>query len=385
MMKFFSGKLTIGILGGGQLGKMLLNITRQWDVQTKVMDPSNQAPCKIGSNEFVKADLMDYDAVIKFGKDLDILTIEIENVNTDALADLEKQGVKVYPQASILKIIQDKCVQKEFYRKNDIPTASFQQFESKEFLKDAVAKGFISFPFVWKSESMGYDGYGVKIVRSNEDLENVSRVSCIVEDLVSIDKELAIIVCRSAKGETKSYPCVEMEFHPEANQVEYVLSPARISKVLAKKAEEVALSVSKALKHVGLLAVELFLTKEGEIWVNEVAPRPHNSGHYSIEAAYTSQYEQHIRAIMDLPLGNTENKVAAVMVNLVGKEGYTGPVYYKNIELILAIDGVKPHIYGKKETRPFRKMGHITIINKNLDFARKIAEEVKEIIEVITK
>ncbi len=385
MMRFFSGKHTIGILGGGQLGKMLLSITRQWDIQTKVMDPDDQAPSKISCNQFVQADLMDYDAVINFGKDLDIITIEIENVNADALDVLEKQGVKVYPQASVLKIIQNKCHQKEFYQKNGIPTASFQLFESKELLKDAVVRGFVSFPFVWKSESMGYDGYGVKIVRSNQDLENISEGACIAEDLVSIDKELGIIVCRSPKGETQSYPCVEMEFHPEANQVEYVLSPARISKALAKKAEKVALAVSKAFKHVGLLAVELFLTKEGEIWVNEVAPRPHNSGHYSIETAYTSQFEQHIRAILDLPLGNTENKVAGVMVNLVGKEGYTGPVHYKNIEHILAIEGVKPHIYGKKETRPFRKMGHITIVNKDLDVARKIAEEVKETIEVISK
>ena len=384
-MKFFSGENTIGILGGGQLGKMLLNITRQWDIRTKVMDPSDQSPCKISCNQFVQADLMDYDAVIKFGEDLDILTIEIENVNTDALFVLEKQGVKVYPQASVLKIIQNKCHQKEFYIKNKIPTASYQFFESKELLKDSVARGFVSFPFVWKSESMGYDGYGVEIIRSNQDLENINEGACMAEDLVPIDKELGIIVCRSPKGETQSYPCVEMEFHPEANQVEYVLSPAQISKSIADKADKVALSVSKAFKHVGLLAVELFLTKEGEILVNEVAPRPHNSGHYSIEASYTSQFEQHIRAIMNLPLGRTENKVAGVMVNLVGKEGYTGPVHYKNIEHILAIEGVKPHIYGKKETRPFRKMGHITIINKDLDLARKIAEEVKETIEVISK
>jgi len=323
--------------------------------------------------------------VMSFGKELDILTIEIENVNSDALKDLEKQGIKVYPKPSSLKIIQNKCRQKKFYIENDIPTASFEVFESKEHLKDAVARGFVSFPFVWKSESMGYDGYGVKIIRSNQDLENVNKGACMAEDLVNIDKELGIIVCRSPKGETLSYPCVEMEFHPEANQVEYVLSPARISKEEAKKAKDLAFKVSKAFKHVGLLAVELFLTKEGEIWVNEVAPRPHNSGHYSIEAAYTSQFEQHIRAILDLPLGNTGNKVAGVMVNLVGKEGYSGPVYYKNIEHILAIEGVKPHIYGKKETRPFRKMGHVTIVNKDLNVARKIAEQVKETIEVISK
>lgn len=384
-MRFFSSKHTIGILGGGQLGKMLLNTTRQWDLQTKVMDPSTEAPARIACNHFVQGDLMDYQTVVDFGKEVDVLTIEIENVNADALATLEQQGVKVYPQAAVLKVIQNKCHQKQFYQKNKIPTASFQLFNSKEELKDAVGRGLISFPFVWKSESMGYDGYGVQIVRSNQNLEEIKEGACMAEELVAIEKELGIIVCRSPKGETRCYPCVEMEFHPEANQVEYVLSPARISKEVAKKAEKIALAVSKAFQHVGLLAVELFLTKDGEIWVNEVAPRPHNSGHYSIEASYTSQFEQHIRALLDLPLGNTANKVSGVMVNLVGKEGHNGPVHYKNIEHILAIEGVNPHIYGKKETRPFRKMGHITIVNKELSVARKIAEDVKETIEVITK
>ena len=384
-MGFFSSKQTIGILGGGQLGKMLLNSTRQWDLQTKVMDPSAEAPARIACNHFVQGDLMDYQTVVDFGKEVDVLTIEIENVNADALATLEQQGVKVYPQAAVLKVIQNKCHQKQFYQKNKIPTASFQLFSSKEELKDAVGRGLISFPFVWKSESMGYDGYGVQIVRSNQNLEEIKEGACMAEEMVVIEKELGIIVCRSPKGETRCYPCVEMEFHPEANQVEYVLSPARISKEVAKKAEEIALAVSKAFQHVGLLAVELFLTKDGEIWVNEVAPRPHNSGHYSIEASYTSQFEQHIRALLDLPLGNTANKVSGVMVNLVGKEGHNGPVHYKNIEHILAIEGVNPHIYGKKETRPFRKMGHITIVNKELSVARKIAEDVKETIEVITK
>ena len=384
-MRFFSSKHTIGILGGGQLGKMLLNTTRQWDLQTKVMDPSTEAPARIACNHFVQGDLMDYQTVVDFGKEVEVLTIEIENVNTDALATLEQQGVKVYPQAAVLKVIQNKCHQKQFYQKNKIPTASFQLFNSKEELKDAVGRGLISFPFVWKSESMGYDGYGVQIVRSNQNLEEIKEGACMAEELVAIEKELGIIVCRSPKGETRCYPCVEMEFHPEANQVEYVLSPARISKEVAKKAEKIALAVSKAFQHVGLLAVELFLTKDGEIWVNEVAPRPHNSGHYSIEASYTSQFEQHIRALLDLPLGNTANKVSGVMVNLVGKEGHNGPVHYKNIEHILAIEGVNPHIYGKKETRPFRKMGHITIVNKELSVARKIAEDVKETIEVITK
>ena len=384
-MGFFSSTKTIGILGGGQLGKMLLTTTRQWDLTTHVMDPSPEAPARIGCNHFTQGDLMEYQDVLDFGKKVDLLTIEIENINTKALAELEKQGVKVYPQAAVLELIQNKCKQKEFYQKKGIPTAPFQVFNSKEALKDAVVRGRVSFPFVWKSAAMGYDGFGVQIIRSNQDLETVSEGGCMAEDLVAIEKEIGVIVCRSVSGETVSYPCVEMEFHPSANQVEFVLSPARISKTIEEKAREVALEVSKAYQHVGLLAVELFLTKEGEIWVNEVAPRPHNSGHYSIEAAYTSQFEQHIRALLDLPLGNPENKVAGVMVNLVGAEGHQGPVYYKNMEHILAIEGVCPHIYGKKETRPFRKMGHITIVNKNLETARQIAAQVKETIEVISK
>jgi 5-(carboxyamino)imidazole ribonucleotide synthase len=349
------------------------------------MDPSDQAPGRIACNTFVVGDLMDYDKVVEFGKNVDILTIEIENVNTAALATLEKQGVKVYPQASVLKTIQNKCHQKKFYKSNNIPTAPFQLFDSKDALKDAVGKGEVSFPFVWKSEDMGYDGYGVQIVRTNSDLENINEGPCMAEDLVAIDKELGIIVCRSPKGESVCYPCVEMEFHPTANQVEYVLSPARISKSLEKKATELALLVSESFQHVGLLAVELFLTKEGELVVNEVAPRPHNSGHYSIEASYTSQFEQHIRAILDLPLGNTENKVAGVMVNLVGKEGHNGLVHYKNLEDILTIEGVNPHIYGKKETRPNRKLGHVTILNENIIKAKKIATKIKETVKIISK
>ena len=385
MMSFFSTTKTIGILGGGQLGKMLLNTTRQWDIKTHIMDPNEFAPARVGSNTFIQGDLMDYQTVVDFGEKVDILTIEIENINSKALVDLEKKGVQVYPQAEVIQTVQNKCRQKKFYKKKSIPTAPFQLFDSKEKIKDAIVRGLVSFPFVWKSESMGYDGYGVKIIRSNKDLETIDEGGCMAEDLINIDKEIGVIICRSVSGETVSYPSVEMEFHPTANQVEYVLSPSRISKKIEKKVQEVASKVSNAYQHIGLLAVELFLTKEGEILVNEVAPRPHNSGHLTIEASYTSQFEQHIRALLGLPLGNTENKVSGVMVNLVGAYNHQGPVHYKNIEHILAIEGVSPHIYGKKQTRPFRKMGHITIVNKDLKIARQIAEQVKETIQVISK
>ena len=380
-MQYFSSSFRLGILGGGQLGKMLLYETRKWDVNTKVLDPSADAPCRISCNEFVQGDLLDYQTVLDFGKGLDLLTIEIENVNIEALKTLKNQGVKVYPEPEALEIIRNKSKQKDFYREKGIPTAAHQNFSSKEGLLEAQ----FSYPCVWKSAEFGYDGKGVSVLRDAEDLKALPDTPCLIEEKVAFKKELAVMVVSSKSGEIKKYHTVEMEFNKNSNQVEYILSPANISKKLSLEAENLAVDLAKKFQIVGLLAVEMFLNSEDKILVNEVAPRPHNSGHYTIEGSFTSQFEQHIRAILDMPLGDTSNKLAGVMVNLVGKEGYKGPVYYKNIEHILAIEGVNPHIYGKKETRPFRKMGHITVINKDLKLARKIAEQVKETIEVISK
>ena len=384
-MNYFSSNFKLGILGGGQLGKMLLNDTRKFDIYTSVLDASKDAPCKIASNEFHLGDLMDYDKVYNFGKQVDVLTIEIENVNVDALEALEKEGIKVYPASKTLRTIQNKAKQKLFYVDNGLPTAPFSRFAYTSEIKEAVNNGGLQLPFVWKSAQFGYDGTGVKIVKTIQDLEELPNVECIAETLVPFKNELAVIVARNASGETKSFPVVEMEFHPEANQVEYVICPARISEVVAKRAEAVALATSKAFNHVGLLAVEMFQTQDDTILINEVAPRPHNSGHHTIESSYTSQFEQHLRAILDLPLGNTDSKVGGVMVNLVGAEGYTGNVIYQNIEAIMEMEGVTPHIYGKKQTRPFRKMGHVTIVNANLGEARRIAEDVKNTIKVISE
>ena len=384
-MNYFSSNFKLGILGGGQLGKMLLYNTRKFDIYTCVLDASNEAPCKTACNEFRLGDLMNYNDVYNFGKQVDVLTIEIENVNVDALEALEKEGVKVYPSSKTLKTIQNKAKQKLFYVDNNIPTASFSRFAYLSEIEDSVNNGGLKFPFVWKATQFGYDGNGVKVVRQLSDLEGLPKGECIAEILVPFKNELAVIVARNAFGDTKTYPVVEMEFHPEANQVEYVICPARISNEVAKKAEDIALKTSKAFNHVGLLAVEMFQTQNDDILVNEVAPRPHNSGHQTIEASYTSQFEQHIRAVLNLPLGRTDSKVGGVMVNLVGAEGYTGDVVYENIEKIMSMDGVTPHIYGKKQTRPFRKMGHVTIVNEDLNEARKIAEEVKNTIKVISK
>lgn len=382
---YFSSEFRLGILGGGQLGKMLLYETRKFDIQTNVLDLSAEAPASIGCNNFFQGDLMDYDTVYQFGKKVDLVTIEIENVNVDALEKLESEGILVYPPTRVIRIVQNKARQKLFYVDNQIPTAPFSRYAYTNEIIDSISNKALEFPFVWKSTQFGYDGQGVKIVRKPEELDDLPNVECIVEEFIGFSKELAVIVARNPTGKTETYPVVEMEFHPEANQVEYVICPAQIEEEISAKARQIALKVVEKLEHVGLLAVEMFLTPNNDILVNEIAPRPHNSGHYSIESSYTNQFEQHLRAILGLPLGKTDSKVAGIMVNLVGEEGYEGNVLYENMEQILDLDGVTPHIYGKKLTRPFRKMGHVTIVHEDISEARKVAEMVKKTIRVISK
>tara|TARA_B110000091_G_scaffold59445_1_gene65147 strand:- start:1588 stop:2745 length:1158 start_codon:yes stop_codon:yes gene_type:complete len=385
LKNYFSSDFILGVLGGGQLGRMLLAETQKFDIFTTILDGNKNAPCAQICNKFVQGDLLDFDTVYRFGKQVDLLTIEIENVNLDALDKLEAEGLAIFPTPKTLRIIQSKARQKNFYVDHQIPTAAFSHYAYLEELKHSYENNIIDFPFVWKAARFGYDGNGVKIVRTIADLESLPNVECITEKLIPFKNELAVIVARNKDGETKTYPVVEMEFHPEANQVEYVICPARIEDTVAQKAQKIALQVVKDLDFTGLLAVEMFLTEQDTILVNEVAPRPHNSGHYSIEASYTNQFEQHLRSILNLPLGNTESKVAGIMVNLVGEEGFSGEVVYENFNEILKIDGVTPHIYGKKETRPFRKMGHVTIVNNDIHIARQIAQTVKETIRVISK
>lgn len=382
MENYFSSKFKLGVLGGGQLGRMLLAETQKFDIHTCILDSSKDAPCAPYCNEFFLGNLLDYNDVYNFGKKVDTLTIEIEHVNIKALYKLEEEGVKVYPQPHVIEIIQHKGKQKDFYKENNIPTSPHQRFNS---LKELKAANLNSFPFVWKSAQFGYDGMGVKIVRSIDDINNLPDTESIVEELIPFKNELAVIVARNADGKVKTYPVVEMEFHPEANQVEYVICPARISEDVAAKARRIAMDVANSFKHVGLLAVEMFQTENDDIIINEVAPRTHNSGHYSIEASHTSQFEQHLRTVLNLPLGNTDSKLAGIMVNLVGAEGHEGDVVYENITDILKIDGVTPHLYGKKTTKPFRKMGHVTIVNKDINVARKTAELVKNTVKVISK
>ena len=381
MRHFFSSSFKLGVLGGGQLGRMLLTETQKWDIYTCILDPAESAPCSEIGNEFTQGDLMDYETVYNFGKRVDLLTIEIEHVNIQALFQLHKEGTEIYPQPEVLQTIQHKGLQKDFFNQHGIATASYQRFENNEQLKEVN----FSFPFVWKSAQFGYDGMGVKVVKNDTDLAKLPNVPCIIEKFVSIDKEFAVIVARNKSGEFTSYPVVEMEFHPEANQVEYVLCPAQISDDLEKLIQKTAKKVSEAFQHIGLLAIEMLLDEDGNLVVNEVAPRPHNSGHYSIEASYTNQFEQHLRAILNLPLGETRSLIPAIMVNLVGEEFYLGEVIYQNMDTILSWKGVTPHLYGKKHTRAFRKMGHVTIVHEEIIQARAIAKKVKSTLRVIGK
>ena len=384
MTNYFSSDFKLGILGGGQLGKMLLSETRKYDIHTCVLDPSAVAPGRLASNEFFEGDLNDFETVYNFGKKVDLLTIEIEAVNIEALEKLESEGLEIHPRPRILRLIQDKAIQKQFYKDNNIPTSDFEIFKNKPEAVLAIASNDWPMPVVWKAATGGYDGFGVNICRTKEDFNNIGNQKGILEELVPFEKELAVVVARNKNGQTKSFPVVEMEFHPTANQVEYVISPSSISERLKVQAQALAEDVADAYQLCGILAVEMFLTKDGEILVNEVAPRTHNSGHLTIEANYTSQFEQHLRAILNLPLGSTAMKAAGVMANLVGEDGHTGNVVYEGYQDLLATDGVNIHIYGKKETRPFRKMGHVTVIHREVSEARRLAGLAKEKISVRT-
>ena len=381
----FTKKKTIGILGGGQLGKMVLDVSNNWGLDVFVLDPNKDCPSSKLCKKFFEGDLMDYDIVVEFGKLCDIITIEIENVNVEALKYLESVNKKVYPQANVIQSIQDKSNQKKFYQNNGIPTSSFQILNGIDDIKNKITKGEISFPFIWKASKMGYDGYGVKKIIDNKSLEDISDCHCIIEELIDIKKELSVMVGSRESGERAVYPAVEMEFNKKSNQVEYILSPARIDDSIKYLAEDLAYKVAEKFKIIGIIAVEMFLTNENELLVNEVAPRPHNSYHFSIEGSYTSQFEQFLRAILDLPLGSTKILENSVMVNLVGDSDSKGKVVYKNFDQIIGIEGVNPHIYGKFESRPNRKMGHVTIINKDLNIAKKIANEVKDTVIITSK
>ena len=374
----------LGIIGGGQLGKMLLSECNKMSIATSVLDPSDKSPCKNLSDKFICGDFNNFDTVFNFGKSCDIITFEIEHINVDALEALEKEGKKVYPKSKTLKIIQDKNLQKSFFQKNNIPTSNFKFFPSLDKLKLSIDKNEITFPCIWKKTKFGYDGFGVKVLKSYDDVSKLPDSEMIIEELVPFEKELSVIVARNSDGEVKCFETVEMEFNKKSNQVEFVISPANISENQNQKAKDLALKLAKSLDCVGVLAVEMFILND-EVLVNEVAPRPHNSGHYSIEACKSSQFQQHLRAIFNLTLGDTKHSGYAIMLNLVGEENYKGKVYYENLDSVFKIESANLHIYGKEETRPNRKMGHVTIICDKFEDAYKKAKFLKETIKVKTK
>jgi 5-(carboxyamino)imidazole ribonucleotide synthase len=378
-MKAFYGDLKLGILGGGQLGRMLIQQAINYNVTVKVLDPDREAPCRKLCDEFTIGSLGDYETVYNFGKTVDLLTIEIEKVNVDALEQLEKEGVVVYPQPRIIRLIQDKGLQKQFFKENDIPTADFQIVNSLEQLKQS----HIPFPYIQKLRRDGYDGKGVYKVVDESYLDKAFTEPSLVERWIDFEKEIAVIVARNDDGDVKCFPMVEMEFNPEANLVEFLIAPSTLPFEIHQEAENIAKRIAESLKIVGLLAVEMFLDKHGRVLVNELAPRPHNSGHQTIEGNTVSQFEQHLRAIFNQPLGNTDCLNNAIMVNVLGEAGYEGPAVYQGIEKILNQPGVYIHLYGKALTKPFRKMGHVTIIDADREKAIEKARFVQETLKVI--
>ena len=381
MKNIHSQNFKIGILGGGQLGRMTLQEAYNLNLHIDILDPSANAPCKNLANEFVKGNYKNYDDVYAFGKNKDVVSIEFEDVNSDALAQLEKEGVKVFPQPHILKIIQDKGLQKQFYSDNNLPTSNFALIENKNDILNTDLK----FPVFQKLRTSGYDGYGVQKIDSKEDLSKTFDAPSVIEEGVDLKKELSVVLARNENGEVKYFPLVELEYNPKANMVEFLFSPANVSDEIAEKAYKLATTLIEKLEMVGLLAVELFLNKEGEILINEIAPRAHNSGHQSVEGNYTSQFAQHLRAILNLPLGNTDILVPSVMLNLLGEENANGTAHYEGFDQILAEKGVYPHLYGKEQVKPFRKMGHITILDDDLDKAKSKARNIKTIVKVTSK
>jgi 5-(carboxyamino)imidazole ribonucleotide synthase len=382
MERLVTSNLKLGIIAGGQLGKMLIQEASKWDIITYVLDNDEDCPAgKIASN-FVKGNNLDFDSVYQFGKLVDVLTFEIEYVNIEALKKLKSEGHKIVPDPEILELIQDKGLQKEFYKKNGIPTSSFKIFESETEILNCIKKHELKFPFVQKLRKGGYDGRGVAVINDHNDLQKILMGASLIEEKIEVIKEIAVIVARNRKGEIKCFPVVEMLFDPKANLVDKLICPSSITVEQSEIAVNLASEIIELLNMEGLLAVEFFIDSKGAVIVNEIAPRPHNSGHHTIESIITSQFEQHLRAILNLPLGSTKLKLPSVMINILGAEGFEGPVNYEGLTESMAIDGVKIHLYGKKITKPYRKMGHVTVLSSSLECALKKAEKAKQLIKV---
>jgi 5-(carboxyamino)imidazole ribonucleotide synthase len=383
LIQFIMKKL--GILGGGQLGKMMCLAAADWDLETFVLDTegaSAQPYCK----HFVVGNFKNYDDVVNFGRKVDVLTIEIEHVNIAALKQLESEGITVHPKPSALETVIDKGLQKEFFVKNKIPTADFKLFNSKSELINYL-RNVNSFNWVWKSRQGGYDGKGVAIIKSLADAEKLPDVPCLLEEKVDFLAEIAVMFARNERGEVVAYDPVLMFFNDKTNMLDMQICPASLDKKQVQFAINYGRKIIEQLDICGVLAVEMFLLNsprgKSSILVNEVAPRPHNSGHHTIEAAETSQFQQHIRGVLNLPLGSSAMRSPSVLLNLVGEDGFEGAPKVEGFEKGLNTEGVHFHFYGKKITKPFRKMGHVTIMNRKIEKAREIAHELKEIIKII--
>ncbi len=382
MERLVTSNLKLGIIAGGQLGKMLIQEASKWDIKTYVLDNDENCPAGSIASCFIKGSSLDFESVYQFGKLVDVLTFEIENVNIEALNKLKAEGHRVVPDPKVLELIQDKGLQKKFYEKNGIPTSAYKIYDSKTAILNGLEKGEINFPFVQKLRRGGYDGRGVAVINDRGNLIRLLSGASVIEEKVEIVKEISAIVARNRNGEIKCYPIVEMLFDPIANLVDKLICPSSISVEQSEKAVIFASEIIELLEMEGLLAVEFFIDSKGDVIVNEVAPRVHNSGHHTIESVITSQFEQHLRAILNLPLGSTKLKLPSVMINILGEEGYEGAVIYEGLTESMAIDGVKIHLYGKKITKPYRKMGHVTILSSSLECAQKKADQVKQLIRV---
>jgi 5-(carboxyamino)imidazole ribonucleotide synthase len=384
MEKLVTSEIKLGIIAGGQLGKMLVLAASNWNVITYILDKDEHCPASSSCSFFFKGDPLNFNDVYEFGHLVDVLTLELENVNIEALKRLKSEGKQVYPDPEKLEIMQDKGLQKQFYEKINVPSSSFRFFENKQEILNSINSGKLSFPFVQKLRKGGYDGRGVSIIHSKNDLELLLDGASEVEDFIDIDKEISAIVARNERGEVRCHPTVEMEFNPKANLVEKLICPSTLKKETEEEAEKIAIKIISELDLYGLLAVEMFVDKNNKIWVNEAAPRTHNSGHHTIESAITSQFEQQLRAIFNLPLGSTKLKLPAVMINLLGEPGFEGKVKYEGLTECMAIEGVKVHLYGKKITKPFRKMGHVTVLAPTIEEAKSKADLVKQKMKVVS-
>jgi 5-(carboxyamino)imidazole ribonucleotide synthase len=382
MEQLVTSDFKLGIISGGQLGKMLVLAASNWDVQTYIMDRDIQCPASSNCSVFVQGDNRSYEDVLAFGRKVDMITYEIEEINTEALRQLKSEGTLVCPDPEILATIQDKGLQKEFYENHGISSTEFTLFQGKQAILQALGQGDLQYPFVQKLRKGGYDGRGVAVIRNEKDRDKLLEGASVVEQLVDIRKEISVIVARNARGEVKCYPVVEMEFNKNANLVERLVCPASVGEDVREQAIGLAKKLANALNLQGILAVELFVDKDNRVLVNESAPRPHNSGHHTIESIITSQFEQLLRAIFDFPLGSTVQKIPAIMINLLGEPGFEGAVRYEGLTESLEIEGVKVHLYGKRITRPYRKMGHVTVLDPSLENARRKADLVKQQLKI---